>query len=166
VTIFFLFAILVGLACPTVAQEPTSTATVRSAKEAASTPFRSSPSPTAPLNGVSARHGVQKINNQALSVYQKQLDNDVGKRWYSYVDRQRDSIAVGTVRITFDITFEGKLTNLKIASNSSNQLFADLCSRVVKETHFRPLPRSALAYLKQNGTTLLEEEMKFTMYEK
>jgi outer membrane biosynthesis protein TonB len=128
--IFFLLAILVGLACSTVGQEPSSTATVRPAKEAAPTPFRSSPSPTPPPNGVSARHGAQKINNQALFVYQKPLYNDVGKRWYSCVARQQDSLAAGTVRITFGITFEGKLTNLKIASNSSNQLFADLCSRV------------------------------------
>jgi outer membrane biosynthesis protein TonB len=166
VTIFFLLAILVGLACSTTGQEPSSTATVRPSKEAAPTPFRSSPSPTPPPNGVSARHGAQKINNQALVVYEKQLYNDVGKRWYSYVDRQRDSLAVGTVRITFGITFEGKLTNLKIASNSSNQFFADLCSRVVKETHFRPLPRSTATSLEQNGKTMLEQDMQFTMYEK
>jgi TonB family protein len=156
---------LVGLACSTVGQEPSSTATVRPAKEAAPTPFRSSPSPTPP-NGASARHDAQKINNQALFVYQKQVYNDVGKRWYSYVARQQDSLAAGTVRITFGITFEGKLTDLKIASSSSNQLFADLCSRVVKETHFRPLPRSVLSHLKQKGNTMLEEDMQFTMYDK
>lgn len=115
------------------------------------------------LSGAITNRGKSAINavGTPLGRYQKQLYDAVGSRWYYYVGRDRDLVSIGTARLVFSVDRSGHVTNLKVADNSSNEAFANVCLQSVLEVQLPPIPDDVADTLPADG---LDEEMSFTMY--
>ena len=85
-----------------------------------------------------------------LAAYQKQVNDMIGARWYALVEKERDMIAVGKVTINFRILADGRITNLKIVGNSSNESFANVSIRAVLEPKLPPIPEAVRRQLHQD----------------
>jgi outer membrane biosynthesis protein TonB len=94
------------------------------------------------IAGNITNHGISSVNalGTPLGRYQKIVADSIGSRWYVFVDQKRDLITIGTLRLRFDIDRSGKVKNLKITENSSNEAFANVCVQSVLEAHLPPIP--------------------------
>src|SRR5256885_8003756 len=115
------------------------------------------------LAGSITNRGRSAVNavGTPLGRYQKMLYDAVGSRWYYYVSRQRDLVSIGTLRLVFSVDRNGHPQNLKVAENSSNESFANVCLQSVLEIQLPPIPEDVADTLPPQG---LDEEMSFTMY--
>jgi outer membrane biosynthesis protein TonB len=115
------------------------------------------------LTGSITNRGAPSVNavGTPLGRYQKLLYDAVGSRWYHYVNKQRDLISIGTLRLVFSLGRDGKPKNLKVVTNSSNESFANVCLQSVLEIELPPMPDDVFSSLPPEG---LNEEMSFTMY--
>jgi outer membrane biosynthesis protein TonB len=115
------------------------------------------------LAGSITNRGAPSVNavGTPLGRYQKMLYDAVGSRWYYYVNKQRDLVTIGTVRVVFSVDRDGKPKNLKVVANSSNASFANVCLQSVLEIQLPPMPEDVASSLPAEG---LDEEMSFTMY--
>jgi len=115
------------------------------------------------LSGSITNRGASAVNaiGTPLGRYQKTLYDAVGSRWYYYVSRQRDLVSIGTLRLVFSVDRSGRVANLKVVENSSNESFANVCLQSVLEIQLPPIPEDVADTLPAEG---LDEEMSFTMY--
>jgi hypothetical protein len=115
------------------------------------------------LSGSITNRGAPRVNaiGTPLGRYQKLLYDAVGSRWYSYVNGDNGLISIGTARLMFSVDREGRVTNLKVVQNSSNEAFANVCLRSVLEIQLPPIPEDVASTLPPDG---LDEEMTFTMF--
>lgn len=115
------------------------------------------------MAGNISNRGVSSVNalGTPLGRYTKQLQDAVGSRWYMYVERQRDLVSIGTVHLRFVVDRSGRVVNLSIVSNSSNEAFANVCLQSVQEIKMPPIPDEVAATLPSEG---LDEELSFTIY--
>ena len=93
--------------------------------------------------------------------YQKDVENAIGPIWYREVEKYGKAIAVGTVRVAFRVTPEGRVESLKITSNTSNQRLADISIRAIKEAH---LPIMIRDRLDNRGGSAVDMELSFTVF--
>jgi outer membrane biosynthesis protein TonB len=114
------------------------------------------------MTGAISNHGAASVNavGTPLGRYQKMLYDAVGSRWYSYM-QQSDLASIGTAHVVFSVDRSGRVRNLKVVQNTSNESFANVCLRSVLEVRLPPIPEDVAAALPSEG---LEEEMSFTMY--
>jgi hypothetical protein len=96
-----------------------------------------------------------------LEAYQKRLSDSIGREWYLRVEPHRDQLKPGTTRITFAISREGTLQNLKILSNTSDERAAFVAVDSIKHANIQPPPTDAF-----KTKNVFEEDMKFTIYPK
>ncbi len=115
------------------------------------------------LSGSITNRGAPRVNalGTPLGRYRKMLYDAVGSHWYSYVEQKRELIAIGTLSLTFTIDRNGHVGHLKIAENSSNETFANVCLQSVMEIQLPAMPEDVASTLPSEG---LEEEMSFTMF--
>ena len=69
-----------------------------------------------------------------LGRYQKTLYDAVGSRWYHYVQQQSDLVSIGTAHLVFSVDRSGRMRNVRIVQNTSNESFANVCLRSVIES--------------------------------
>jgi outer membrane biosynthesis protein TonB len=105
------------------------------------------------IAGNITNRGISSVNalGTPLGRYQKIVADSIGSRWYTYVDQKRDLISIGTVRLSFVIDRSGRVKNLKIDENSSNQSFASVCVQSVMEAHLPPIPQEVAQSLPPDG---------------
>lgn len=115
------------------------------------------------LSGSITNRGASSVNalGTPLGRYQKILYDSVGSRWYYYVAKQGDLVSIGTLRLVFSVDRSGRVANLKIVENTSNESFANVCLQSVLEMQLPPIPDDVASSLPSEG---LDEEMSFTMY--
>jgi outer membrane biosynthesis protein TonB len=115
------------------------------------------------MTGAISNRGPSSLNavGTPLGRYQKMLYDAVGSHWYQYVQQQADLVSIGTAHVVFLVDRSGRVRNLKIVQNSSNESFANVCLRSVLEVQLPPIPEDVASTLPSEG---LEEEMTFTMY--
>ena len=115
------------------------------------------------LSGAISNRGPSRINaiGTPLGRYQKTLYDAIGSRWYYYVEKDRDLVSIGTARLVFSVDRSGRVRNLKVANNSSNEAFANVCLQSVMEIQLPPIPEDVADALPPEG---LDEEMTFTMF--
>jgi outer membrane biosynthesis protein TonB len=115
------------------------------------------------LSGSITNRGAAAVNaiGTPLGRYQKNLYDAVGSRWYAYVAGKRELINIGTLRVVFSVDRSGRVKNLKIIENTSNESFANVCLQSVMEVQLPPIPEDVANTLPAEG---LDEEMSFTMY--
>jgi len=94
------------------------------------------------IAGNITNRGISSVNalGTPLGRYQKIVADSIGSRWYTYVDQKRDLINIGTLRLDFVVDRSGRVKNLKVTANSSNQAFASVCVQSVLEAHLPPIP--------------------------
>jgi len=97
--------------------------------------------------------GISSVNalGTPLGRYQKIVADSIGSRWYTYVDQKRDLINIGTLRLRFVIDPSGRVKNLKVTENSSNEAFASVCVQSVLEAHLPPIPEDVVKSLPPEG---------------
>ena len=105
------------------------------------------------IAGNITNRGISAVNalGTPLGRYQKIVADSIGSRWYTYVDQKRDLINIGTVRLNFVVDRSGRVKNLKITENSSNQAFASVCVQSVMEAHLPPIPQDVAKSLPSDG---------------
>ena len=105
------------------------------------------------IAGNITNHGISSVNalGTPLGRYQKIVADSIGSRWYTYVDQKRDLINIGTLRLRFVIDPSGRVKNLKVTENSSNEAFASVCVQSVLEAHLPPIPEDVVKTLPTEG---------------
>jgi len=97
-----------------------------------------------------------------LGRYEKVLKDSIGSRWYAYVDQKRDLINIGTLQLRFYVDRSGRVKNLKITENTSNESFANVCLQSVLEAQLPPIPDDLANTLPAEGLEV--EGMNFIIY--
>ena len=115
------------------------------------------------LAGSITNRGTSSVNaiGTPLGRYQKVLFDAIGSRWYTYVEEKNDLISLGTARISFAIDRKGRVKNLKVISNDSNEVFANVCLQSIIEVQLPPIPEDVASALPPEG---LETEIAFTTF--
>src|SRR5437763_13432812 len=105
------------------------------------------------MAGNITNRGISSVNalGTPLGRYQKIVADSIGSRWYTYVEQKRDLITIGTLRLRFFVERSGKVKNLKITENSSNEAFANVCVQSVLEAHLPPIPEEVANTLPPEG---------------
>jgi outer membrane biosynthesis protein TonB len=105
------------------------------------------------IAGNITNRGISSVNalGTPLGRYQKIVADSIGSRWYTYVDQKRDLINIGTLRLRFVVDRSGRVKNLKVTENSSNEAFASVCVQSVLEAHLPPIPDDVAKTLPPEG---------------
>jgi TonB family protein len=96
-----------------------------------------------------------------LGRYQKELFDAIGSHWYAYIEQKADLVSLGTTRVSFWIDRSGRVKNVKVLSNDSNEAFANVCLQAILDSKLRPIPEDVAAALPPEG---LETEISFTTF--
>lgn len=114
------------------------------------------------MSGSISNRGRSSVNalGTPLGRYQKMVNDAVGSRWYYYVRQRGDLVSIGTARLVFLVDRTGRVRNLKVVSNNSNEAFANVCLQSVMEIKLPPIPEDVAEVLPAEG---LDAEMSFTM---
>jgi hypothetical protein len=105
------------------------------------------------IAGNITNRGISSVNalGTPLGRYQKIVADSIGSRWYTYVEQKRDLINIGTLRLGFVVDRSGRVKNLKVTENSSNEAFASVCVQSVLEAHLPPIPEDVSQSLPPEG---------------
>ncbi|MDQ2824821.1 MAG: hypothetical protein M3R29_05185 [Verrucomicrobiota bacterium] len=115
------------------------------------------------LSGRITNRGIASVNalGTPLGRYQKYLFDAIGSRWYAYLERPMGIVNIGTARLVFWIDRSGRIKNLKVIDNTSNETFANICIASVQEAHVPAMPDDLAATMPSEG---LEVEIPFTIF--
>ncbi len=116
------------------------------------------------ISGNITNRGISSVNalGTPLGRYEKILKDSIGSRWYAYVDQKRDLISIGTLQLRFYVDRSGRVKNLKITENTSNESFANICLQSVLESQLPPIPDDLANTLPTEGLEI--EGMNFIIY--
>ena len=105
------------------------------------------------IAGNITNRGISSVNalGTPLGRYQKIVSDSIGSRWYNYVEQKRDLISIGTLHLGFVVDPSGRVKNLKVTENSSNEAFASVCVQSVMEAHLPPIPADVVKSLPPEG---------------
>ncbi len=115
------------------------------------------------LAGSITNRGTSAVNaiGTPLGRYQKILFDSVGSRWYAYVEEKADLVKLGTTRVSFAVDRSGRVKNLKVINNDSNEAFANVCLQSILDAKLPPIPEDVAKALPPEG---LESEISFTTF--
>jgi outer membrane biosynthesis protein TonB len=148
------FAMLTSTPTP----HPTAASTPQAPK-ASYQPFKE----TTRLAGSITNRGTSAVNaiGTPLGRYQKILFDSIGSRWYAYVEEKADLVKLGTTRVSFAVDRSGRVKNLKVMNNDSNEAFANVCLQSILDAKLPPIPDDVAKALPSDG---LESEISFTTF--
>ena len=70
-------------------------------------------------------------------------------------------IALGSAEVVFIVDSSGRVKGVHLESNTSNQSFADVCERAIREAELPEPPPDVIGMMRDGR---LEFPMKFTLY--
>jgi hypothetical protein len=116
------------------------------------------------ISGSISNRGISSVNalGTPLGRYEKILKDAIGSRWYAYMEARRDLTTIGTLQVHFFIDRTGRVKNLKITENTSNEAFANICLQSILEAQLPPIPDDVAASLPSEGLEI--EGMNFIIY--
>ncbi|MBV8351859.1 MAG: energy transducer TonB [Verrucomicrobia bacterium] len=145
---------------------PTPTPRPTRVRQAERMPQRQSAPPTAYRQEQRITRMQGNINNRGRSSiaalgtpqgrFEKAVQDAIGSRWYFYVRERSDLINIGTVQIKFYVRPDGRVEDVKVLRNSSNETLASTSLQSIIEANIPPMP-DELAPL------LSGDRMEFTM---
>lgn len=114
------------------------------------------------LRGNISNRGKASVEAAAtpLGRYKKNISEAIGSRWYYYVNNQMGLLNIGTVTVQFVVNPDGKVRNVKVISNTSNESFASVSINAIMEAEIPPIPQE-VAKLLENGR--IEIDYSFTI---
>nr|MBA3883903.1 hypothetical protein [Chthoniobacterales bacterium] len=89
------------------------------------------------------------------------ISDAIGARWYYFVKAKSDLASLGTARLVAEVDAKGHIQNLRIASNSSNEAFANICLQSFQEAQIPPIPPDLIATLPDGRMPV---EISFTYF--
>jgi outer membrane biosynthesis protein TonB len=115
------------------------------------------------LAGSITNRGTSAVNavGTPLGRYQKTLFDAIGSHWYAYIEQKADLVSLGTTRVSFWVDRSGRVKNLKVLSNDSNEAFANVCLQAILDSKLPPIPEDVAGALPAEG---LESEIAFTTF--
>ena len=115
------------------------------------------------LAGSITNRGTSAVNavGTPLGRYQKTLFDAIGSHWYAYIEQKADLVSLGTTRVSFWVDRSGRVKNLKVLSNDSNEAFANVCLQAILDSKLPPIPEDVAGALPPEG---LESEIAFTTF--
>jgi TonB family protein len=135
-------------------------------RQAERTPQRQSAPPTAYRQEQRITRMQGNINSRGRSSiaalgtpqgrFQKAVQDAIGSRWYYYVRERSDLINIGTVQIKFYVRPDGKVEDVKVLRNSSNETLASTSLESIIEANIPPMPDEL-------SPLLSGDRMEFTM---
>jgi len=93
--------------------------------------------------------------------FEKAVSDAIGSRWYYYVRERSDVINIGTVQIQFYILPDGRVQDVKVIRNSSNEGLASASLQSILDADIPPMPEE-LSSVSPDGR--MEFIMSFTSY--
>ena len=118
--------------------------------KASRTPERQSLPPTAYRQEQRANRMQGNINNRGRSSiaavgtpwgrFQKTVQDAIGSRWYYYIRDGSSIPSFGTAQIRFYIRADGKVEDVKVISNTSNETLASESIRAIINADIPPMP--------------------------
>ncbi len=72
------------------------------------------------------------------------LDDRLGASWYWKTQERIPNLPVGTIRVRLTADRDGKILNLRVLSNTSDQVFADLTLAAIRKTKLPAIPPDLL----------------------
>lgn len=87
------------------------------------------------------------VSSSTAKAYEKDLYGRMEIVWQRLASARIDTMAVGRVKIAFDIDATGHVEALTITSNPRSKVLAGVAARTVRETRILPIPQSMLATL-------------------
>jgi outer membrane biosynthesis protein TonB len=113
--------------------------------------------------GSITNRGASAVNavGTPLGRYQKMIYDAIGSRWLYYTKKQMSLISIGNVHVAFSIDRDGRLQNLKMLSNSSNEAFANVCLESIQQSKAPPIPEDVVDVLPPEGLVF---EISFTFF--
>ena len=114
------------------------------------------------IRGNISNRGKASVESVAtpLGRYKKMVSDAIGSRWYYYVNSQIGLLNIGTVSIRFTVDSDGKVKNLKVLSNTSNESFASVSTSAIIEAEIPPIPPDVASLLENNR---IEIDYSFTI---
>jgi hypothetical protein len=105
------------------------------------------------ISGNITNRGISAVNalGTPLGRYQKIVADSIGSRWYIFVKEKGDLINIGTLKLRFVVDRSGRVKDLKITDNTSNEAFANVCVQSVLEAHLPPIPEDVANTLPPEG---------------
>src|SRR6266511_1430004 len=105
------------------------------------------------IAGNITNRGISSVNalGTPLGRYQKIVADSIGSRWYAFVEQKQDLVNIGTLKLRFYIDRSGRVKDLKVTENSSNEAFANVCVQSVLEAHLPPIPDDVANTLPPEG---------------
>ena len=105
------------------------------------------------IAGNITNRGISSVNalGTPLGRYQKIVADSIGSRWYAFVEQKQDLVNIGTLKLRFYIDRSGRVKELKVTENSSNEAFANVCVQSVLEAHLPPIPEDVANTLPPEG---------------
>ena len=105
------------------------------------------------IAGNITNRGISSVNalGTPLGRYQKIVADSIGSRWYAFVEQKQDLVNIGTLKLRFNIDRSGRVKDLKVTENSSNEAFANVCVQSVLEAHLPPIPEDVANTLPPEG---------------
>ena len=141
-------------------------ATPTPSRQVRRTPQRQSAPPTAYRQEQRITRMQGNINNRGRSSiaalgtpqgrFEKAVQDAIGSRWYYYVRERSDLINIGTVQIKFYVRPNGKVEDVKVLRNSSNETLASTSLQSIIEANIPPMPDEL-------SPLLSGDRMEFTM---
>src|SRR5438552_4577903 len=115
------------------------------------------------LAGSITNRGTSSVNavGTPLGRYQKILFDAICSHWYAYIEQKADLVSLGTTRVVFVVDRSGRVKNLKVISNDSNEAFANVCLQAILDSKLPPIPEDVASALPPEG---LESEIAFTTF--
>jgi TonB family protein len=145
---------------------PTPTPRPTPSRQTERTPQRQSAPPTAYRQEQQMTRMQGNINNRGRSSiaalgtpqgrFEKAVQDAIGSRWYYYVRERSDLINIGTVQIKFYVRPDGKVEDVKVLRNSSNETLASTSLQSIIEANIPPMPDEL-------SPLLTGDRMEFTM---
>ncbi len=116
------------------------------------------------ISGSISNRGISSVNalGTPLGRYEKILKDAIGSRWYNYMEQRRDMANIGTLQVHFFVDRSGKIRNLRITENTSNEAFANICLQSILEAQLPPIPEDVADTLPPQGLEV--EGMNFIIY--
>ncbi len=96
-----------------------------------------------------------------LGVFKKKISEAIGSRWHYYMKQRNDLVTVGLARVTFFVTKDGRVQDVRVIDNSSNDMFAFACKQSILEAEIPPAPPEAFQAMKDER---MEITFTFNLY--
>lgn len=115
------------------------------------------------IHGAISNKGKSSLAAEATPIgrYKKTLADAISSHWYYSIDQRMALLSFGSAILRFYVNKEGKIEELSLLSNSSNQTFADCCLQSITEAKLPIIPTEIAKTLEQGR---LEIEYRFTIY--